>query len=87
MNAFLQKAVTVIINPMIQVVFVVALILFVYGIFEFVRGADAPQVRTTGQQHMIYGLIGLAIMVSVFTIMHLLLNSLGADVPAVLKNS
>ena len=85
MNAFLQKAVTVIVNPMIQVVFVVALILFVYGIFEFVRGADAPQARTTGQQHMMYGLIGLTIMISVFTIIRLLLNSLGADSPEILN--
>lgn len=89
MDDILQKVVKVIVNPIIQVMFALALILFVYGIFNFVRGADNPEVRKQGQQHMLYGLIGLTIMVSVFTIMHLVLNTLGVnggDVPKILPN-
>lgn len=85
MDPLLQKAVQVIVNPILQVAFVVATILFAYGIFEFIKSADSPEGRKTGQQHMLWGLIGLAIMVSVFTIMKILLNTLGADVPGVLS--
>jgi hypothetical protein len=85
MQPLLEKAVTVIINPIIQVAFSVATVVFVYGVFEFIRGADNPEVRKQGQQHMLWGLVGLAIMVSVFTIMRILINTLGVDVPRILR--
>ena len=88
MQATLEKAVNVIVNPIIQVVFAVAIIIFVYGVFEFVRGADNPEVRKQGQQHMLWGIIGLTIMVAVFTIIRILLNTLGLtgdEVPAILR--
>jgi len=90
MQEFLDKAVTAIVNPIIQVFFAVALVMFVYGIFEFVRGADNPEVRKKGQQHILYGLIGLFIMISVFTIIKILLNTIGVpsnDVPAILRRN
>jgi uncharacterized membrane protein YidH (DUF202 family) len=84
MDPLLQKAVQAIVNPIIKVVFAVAIVLFAYGVFEFVRGADNPETRKQGQMHMLWGIIGLAIMVSVFTIMRIILNSVGADAPAIL---
>jgi len=90
MQSFLEKAVTAIVNPIIQVIFAVALVIFVYGIFEFVRGADNPEVRKKGQQHIMYGLIGLFIMISVFTIINILMNSIGVtgdQVPQILKRT
>ena len=77
MDMLLQKAAAEIVNPLIQVLFAIALVMFVYGIFEFVRGADKPDVRLVGQKHMIWGLVGLFIMISVFTIINILLNTLG----------
>lgn len=88
MQTLLEKAVQAIVNPIIQVIFAIALVIFVYGIFEFVRGADRPDVRTKGQQHIMYGLIGLLIMTSVFTIINILLNTIGvtgSDVPKILN--
>ena len=82
----LATAVRVIVNPILQVAVVVATILFIYGVFEFVRGADSPETRTQGQQHMLWGIVGLAIMVSVFSIIRILLNTLGADTPGILPN-
>lgn len=84
MQPLLENAVKVIINPIIQIVFAVATIVFVYGVFEFIRGADNPEVRKQGQQHMLWGIIGLAIMTSVFTIIRILINTLGADTPTIL---
>ena len=89
MQESLQRAVDAIVNPLIQVVFAVAIVIFTYGIFEFVRGADSPEVRKQGQQHMLWGIIGLAIMTAVFTIINIILNTLGISgdgVPAILPN-
>jgi hypothetical protein len=87
MQTLLEKAVVAIVNPIIQVAFAVALVIFIYGVFEFVRGADRPDVRTKGQQHIMYGLVGLFIMISVFTIIQILLNTIGVtgnEVPKIL---
>jgi uncharacterized membrane protein len=79
------KAVEVIVNPILKVAMVVATVLFVYGIFEFIKGASNPDTLKRGQQHMIWGLVGLTIMISVFAIIDILLNSIGADTPAILR--
>ncbi len=84
----LEKAVSAIVNPIIQVLFAVALVIFVYGIFDYIRGADKPEVRRVGQEHMLWGIVGLLIMISVFTIIEILLNTLGvkgSDVPQILR--
>ncbi len=78
------RAVEVIVNPILKIAIVTATILFTYGVFEFIRGASNPESLKKGQQHMLWGLIGLTIMVSVFAIVRILANSLGADTPRIL---
>ncbi len=91
MDQLLERVVKVIVNPILQVFIAVAVVIFVYGIFEFIRGAENPETRKKGQQHMLYGLIGLTIMISVFTIMRIILNTLGLqgpnEIPAILNRN
>lgn len=65
-----------IINPLITLLFAVALIVFIWGLIEFLQKSDNEEVRTKGQQHMIWGVIGMTIMVSAIGIMHLIINSI-----------
>jgi hypothetical protein len=85
MQELLQKFVGAVVNPMLQVAMMIALVLFVYGVFNFIRGADQPDVRTTGQKHMLAGIIGLAIMVSAFTIIRLIIGTIGAETPDIIR--
>jgi len=39
---------------------------------------DKEDKRTAGKQHMIWGIIGMAIMVSVFGIINLIMSTIGA---------
>ncbi len=66
-----------IINPIISLLFAVALLIFLYGLFEFLHKSDNEEVRTKGQQHMLWGIIGMAIMFSAIGIMHLIINTIG----------
>ncbi len=68
-----------IVNPLIALMFAIAAIYFVYGVFEFIKDSDAPDAREKGKQHIIWGLIGMAIMGSVFFIMQLILGTLGIE--------
>jgi hypothetical protein len=69
-----------IINPLIIFGFVVALVYFIWGIIDFLRNRNAgAKEADEGKWHMLYGTIGMIIMVSAFAIMRLLANIVGAD--------
>lgn len=72
-----RNAVTHIIDPIIMVFFMMAIIVFVFGIFEFIRGSDNEDSRRKGQKHMIWGIVGLLIMVSVFALINLIADQFG----------
>ena len=74
-----------ILNPLIALMFAVAIMYFLWGMFEFIKGADNSEARKTGQSHMIWGVIGLFIMVSVISILKIIINTLGVDTPENLK--
>ncbi len=69
---FVAKVEKAIIDPLITVIALAAFILFIYGIFEFIRGADNDEKRKLGQTHIIWGLIGLTIMFGAKTIVSIL---------------
>jgi len=66
-----------IVNPLILLLLGIALAVFVWGVVESIRNADSDEGRTNGRRHMIWGLIGLSIMVSVFGIMCIIAGTLG----------
>lgn len=77
--AFIHKINQVIINPIIMLLFAVAVLIFLYGVFEYMRNSDSEDGRTQGQRHMLSGVFGLFIMISVFGIIHFILNTIGVS--------
>jgi len=65
-----------IINPLITLMFAVALLFFVYGMVEFIQGSTNEEKRTKGQQHMMWGVIGMFIMVSAIGIMRVIIATI-----------
>lgn len=76
-KAFVTKIQEQIIDPIITVIALAAFILFVYGVVEFIRSADNDEKRKLGKQHMIWGIIGLAILFGARTIVTILGNIVG----------
>jgi uncharacterized membrane protein YidH (DUF202 family) len=74
-NSFVGHVDTLIINPLIKLLFALAIGYFLYGVLEFIMNQENEEKKTTGKQHMIWGIIGIAIMMGVFTIMTILLNT------------
>ena len=69
--------------------FALALVYFLYGVFIFIRNADNEDVRDTGKSHMVWGVVGLFIMVSVYAILRIVIGTVGVssgDVPSILDN-
>ncbi len=73
----INKLVQLIVNPAIYVLFSLGLLLFVYGVVEFMIELQKGGDTKTGKSHMLWGIVGMFIMVSVFGILHLLNNTFG----------
>ncbi|MFA6999749.1 MAG: hypothetical protein WC241_01400 [Candidatus Paceibacterota bacterium] len=67
----------VIINPLITFLFALAIIYFIYGLAKYLLSPDNEEIRKTSKQHMLWGVVGMFIMVAVFGIMNILLTTLG----------
>lgn len=72
----IQKAITEIVNPLIVFFFALAIITFLWGMFEFVAGSENEEKLSTGKRHMIWGIVGIFIMFSVFGIMRVICNTI-----------
>ena len=71
-----------IIDPVIVIIFAAGFFLFVWGLVEFLMALNDDargQRHGNGQRHMIWGIIGMFIMISVWGILNLLDNTFGLD--------
>ena len=75
MDAFIANLNRLIINPLILLLFALALVYFLWGVLEFMANQDNEEKRTTGKKHMVWGIVGITIMVGVFAIMNLILRT------------
>jgi len=79
LNKFIANVDNMIINPLIGFLFALAIVFFLYGVLEFFMNQENEEKKTTGKQHMIWGVIGITIMLGVFVIMNIILNTLGIN--------
>ena len=77
LNKFIANVDNMIINPLIGFLFALAIVFFLYGVLEFFMNQENEEKKTTGKSHMIWGVIGITIMLGVWTILSIVLNTLG----------
>ena len=66
-----------IIDPIILLLFGLGFLYFLWGIAKFIWNADSEDARKEGADHMIWGIVGMFIMVAAFGIISLIKNSIG----------
>ncbi len=79
LDSFIGKVNSLIINPLISFLFALAVIFFLYGVFQFFLNPESEEVKTTAKSHMLWGIIGITIMLGVFTIMNMVLDTLNIN--------
>ena len=57
--------------PLIALLSAIAILVFLYGCFKFVTNTDDDSARATGKQHILWGIIGLLVMVSAYAILNI----------------
>ena len=81
-SAIILKINYYILNPLIGLLFAAALAVFIWGIIEFLQKRDSnAEDANAGKQHLIWGLVGMFIMISAFAIMNLIKGFLGSTIP------
>lgn len=74
---FIGKLNVAILYPLISLLIGIALLMFLWGVFVYMKNADNDEARKTGQRHMLFGIIGLVIMVSAFAILSVAAETFG----------
>ena len=75
-TGYITNILTQIVNPIIALLVGIAVLVFLWGVFEFVRNAESSEERKKGGLHMLWGAIGLFIMSSAYGIMNLIIGTI-----------
>ncbi len=79
-DTFFLNVMTFINSILIPLVFAVALLAFIYGMYRyFILGGDNDGDRETGRSLMVWAIIGFVLMVSIWGIVNLLANGLSGS--------
>jgi uncharacterized membrane protein YidH (DUF202 family) len=74
-GSFVSSVNNKITNPLIVLLFGLAVVYFLYGVFEFIANQESEEAKTKGKSHMIWGIVGIVIMMGVFTILNMIINT------------
>lgn len=78
LQGFLSRIQTVIINPVIAMLFTVATLIFIWGIVQYViLGSQSDKNLTDGKRVIGWGLVGMFIMASAWGIVNVFCNFFG----------
>ena len=76
------KLTAAIINPALALIFSVGLLVFIFGLVEFMWGlSQESNKKEDGKRHMLYGLIGMFVMVSAIAIIKIIAGVVGGSLP------
>lgn len=64
-DQILAGVVTEIINPIYQLLVALSLVYFVYGVARYIIDLSNPEKKTYRRQHLLYGTLGLFIVVTI----------------------
>ncbi len=77
----LIRIVDVIVTPIIEALFLVAVFMFILGVSKIIMNGTDASVREEGQKTIMWSVVGMFIMVSVYGIIRLIANTLGLSDP------
>jgi hypothetical protein len=79
-------------NSLIPVLVVLGVLYFIWGVITYVIASD-EEAQKSGRNRIIYGIIGLAVIVAMWGLVNILLNTFGINgtpttvtLPAVIPN-
>jgi len=80
--ALVGKITAAFIDPALALIFAIGLLIFIYGLTEFIWGlSQESDKRESGKRHMLWGLVGMFVMVSAIAIVKIIAGIVGSNLP------
>jgi hypothetical protein len=76
-EAIFQRVIDSVFNPLYELITGIAAVYFLYGVAMFIYQFNDPEKKTTGKRHLLWGTVGLFIMLSVGGILPIINSVLG----------
>lgn len=67
-----------ILTPAIYLLFATSFLIFVYGVYNYFDQLDNKEARGKGGQHMLWGILGMFLMISAKFLIRIIVNTIGA---------
>ena len=68
LDTLIERISTQILNPIISLLFALATLYFLWGVAKFIMNTDNEQARTEGKDSMVWGIVGMFVMVVAYGI-------------------
>jgi hypothetical protein len=83
-QAIVSRLTNLIINPLIALIFAAGLVVFFWGVIEFLLAVNAGggASKDDGKRHMLYGLIGMFVMVASYGVFNFLVSNICGSLSA-----
>ena len=62
-------------NGLLPVLIALAVIIFLWGVLKYIRASDNPEQRTEGRELMVYGIIAIFVMVSLWGLVNIIVDT------------
>lgn len=79
LNRFLDVVTREIIDPILTLLALAAFVYFAWGMVKFIKNADNDEKRGDGKRHMLWGVVGLAIIFGAFAILNFMKTLIGVE--------
>ena len=76
---FVGKVTTQVINPILLLLSAGAFVIFIWGVFQFIRQAGDEKKREEGRNAIFWGIIGLVIIFGAYGIINVALSTFNLD--------
>jgi len=68
-----------ILNDIVPILMVLATVVFLWGVMQFIYYADNEEKRASGKMFIIYGLIGLFVIIAMWGLVAVLVSTFGLE--------
>ena len=79
--SLLTKLKGAVIYPLMTLLTAVALLIFLWGVFQYIMGSANEDARETGKRHILFGIIGMLIIVSALAILQIATATFSTGLP------
>ncbi len=77
---FVAKINEIIVVPLIVLLMAISVLVFIWGGLQYVLNASDEKARTSGRQHLLWGVVGFLVMVSAYAILSIAANTFDISV-------